>query len=167
MVLPRTFALLLALIAASVHASPTADLREVGRASLKAMFWPIFDSTLFSPDGQFKQVEPGLALEIQYRRKLGSDALIASTRREWQKLSLYSEESEAWLAEAARLWPSLERGDRLLLKVDDDLGSEFYFNERLLGTLADPEFTRRFLAIFISERSSYPRLRDRLVGSVD
>ena len=85
---------------AAAHAGPVADLREVGRASLKVLFWSVFDSTLYSPDGEFSHIEPGVALEIEYRRDFSADGLVRSTRREWEKLALCTESCESWLSKA-------------------------------------------------------------------
>ncbi|MEQ8312800.1 MAG: chalcone isomerase family protein [Gammaproteobacteria bacterium] len=145
-------------------ADPTENLDPVGSATLKVLFWTIYDSYLYSPDGQYDGIEPNLVLQIDYRRDISRENLINRTREEWQKLGLYDSDSEGWLNTLSGIFPNLEKGDQLLLRVNQSLGSEFYFNERPIGGIDDPTFTEDFLSIWLSEDSSYPKQRDRLVG---
>jgi len=157
--------LLLSLLwAAPLAAAQLEDLHPVGDATLRVLFFTIYDSRLYTPDGDYEGVEPDLALQIIYRRDIAAADLIDRTRKEWRNLSLYGEGSEAWLAQLTSLWPDIEQGDSLTLRVDAQLASRFYFNGKHIGTIDDPAFTEDFLAIWLSENSSYPRLRDQLVG---
>ncbi len=153
------------LLAFPVAADPIRDLDKIGSAKLRVFLWNIYDSTLYSASGDFEGIEPGLALEIEYRRNISKKAFIDYTREEWQKQSLYSDASERWLAQLRDIFPSVKKGDRLILKVDRSLTSEFYFNDEFIGAINSADFTREFLAIWLSEQSSYPELRNQLVGS--
>ncbi len=157
--------LLFVLLTTSIQADPLLDLRPVGAARLKVLLWAIYDSSLYSDDGEYRGVTPGLALRIDYRRNIPAARLISQTRKEWQRLSLYGPQSESWLASLADLWPDVRRGDSLVLRVNGDLGSDFFLNEELLGTVADPDFGADFLAIWLSDRSSYPDLSRQLRGN--
>lgn len=145
-------------------ATPIQELDRVGSATLKVFFFTIYDSRLYSPDGVFDGIEPGLALELDYKRNIESEALIERTRKEWRKLGLSNEAQESWLEELASLWPDIRDGDELILHVGENLSSRFYYNGELIGEIAEAAFTRQFLAIWLSEESSYPDLRDQLVG---
>ena len=151
-------------LAGLVTADPVKELDQVGTATLRVLFWTIYNSPLYSIDGEFRGIEPGIALELTYRRRITTTTLIDWTRREWQKQSLFGEQSEEWLEILSSIWSDVKRGDVLVLKVSSDLSSEFYKNDELIGSLTDPVFTTNFLSIFTSEKSSYPKLRARLVG---
>ena len=162
----KYFSVLLAglLLASQAHSTPIQNLDRVGSATLKVWFWTIYDSRLYSPDGRFDGIEPGLALELDYKRDIKAAELIQRTREEWKKLGLSHADQDAWLDRLAALWPDIRDGDELVLEVGENLNSRFYYNGELIGELADAKFTEQFLAIWLSERSSYPRLRDQLVG---
>mgnify|MGYP001040312649 CR=1 FL=1 len=147
-----------------LQASPVENLRPVGQASLKVMFWTIYDSRLFTPDGQFQGVEPDLALRITYRRDIAAEALVNRTRKEWRKLDQYEQQHEQWLARLEEIWPDVQEDDDVTLRVDAELGSRFYLNGQFIGAIEDAQFTRQFLSIWLSEQSSYPDLREQLVG---
>ena len=145
-------------------ADPTADLQIVGEARLKFLFWQVYDSTLFSNSGTYKELEPNLALKISYRRKISAEQLIRRTREEWQKMSLLSSQTEEWLLSLAAILPDVNKGDLVILKVDEELASNFYFNGSFIGRLGSPAFTQAFLDIWLSEKGSYPELQRELTG---
>jgi hypothetical protein len=148
----------------SATANPIQNLDKVGSAKLRVLVWNIYESALYTPSGEFEGIVPGLALEIEYKRNISKKAFIDYTRDEWQKQSLYKDESERWLADLRNIFPSVRKGDRLVLKVADALSSQFYFNDEFIGEISNASFTNEFLAIWLSEQSSYPDLRDQLVG---
>ena len=140
------------------------SLTEIGAARLKVFFWTIYDCYLYSKDGIYRGVEPNLTLRIDYRRRIGREDLVDRTRSEWQKQGLYSEATESWLGELTDMWPDVEKGDQLLMQVTEQLASRFVFNGQVVGSISDPAFTERFLAIWLSEKSSYPEQRKQLLG---
>ena len=142
-----------------------ADLKSVGKASLSVLFWQIYDSQLFTPNGSFDQLVPGTALKINYKRNITSEQLVNTTKTEWQKLDLYqSNISDTWLITLRSLWPDIKKSDELILYVDDAFNAHFYLNSAYLGTVADAEFTQRFLAIWLSPETSHPKVRKRLLN---
>ena len=163
----RSFVLSLLVLASAplAQGSPTEPLREVGSTTLKVMFWTVYDSTLFSPSGNYRGIEPGLALQIEYRRNIDNQRLVDATRDQWQELGLYREQSEQWLDELTHLWPDIQRGDSITLLVEAGLSATSYFNEKRLGQIQDPRFTTDFLAIWLAENTRFPELRDELIGA--
>jgi hypothetical protein len=159
--------LLLSICSTSAFASPVERLEAVGSATLRVLLWTIYDSRLYSPDGNYEGIEPDLALEITYRRDIKAQDLLERTRKEWRELGLYEAGHEQWLKQLAGLWPDVKEDDSLVLRVDENLASQFFFNGQAIGAIASAEFTRNFLAIWLSENSSYPKLRNRLVGLSD
>jgi len=158
-------AVLLIALSGRLYGSPTEILQPIGSTTLKVFFWTIYESTLYSDDGRYRGIEPGLALKIDYRRSVRRDQLIETTREQWRELNLYdSGESEAWLNILAELWPDIKRGDSITLYVESDLSASFFYNDKAMGQITDPRFTQSFLAIWLSENSTFPRLRSELIG---
>ena len=147
--------------------APTEQLREVGSTRLRVLLWTIYDSTLYSADGEFNRIEQDLALEITYRRSISAAELIERTFDEWRDMELSAANQSMWRSRLEEIWPDVESGDTLTLYVDDKLASRFYFNERFIGTMMDSDFTRQFLAIWLSEETDYPSQRAELIGSTD
>ena len=156
---------ILVLTTVRTYGSPIERLHPVGSTTLKVMFWTIYNSTLFTGDGQYQGIEPGLALQINYRRNIKRDYLIGTTRDQWRELSLYEPgTSERWLGELAELLPNIRRGDSITLVVEPDMSASFFHNGESLGRLSDPRFTEAFLAIWLAENSTFPKLRNQLIG---
>ncbi len=139
-------------------------LQMVGQARLNVLFWPVYDSRLYSPDGSYSEATRPLRLEIEYLRDVAAQDLVANTRREWQRLGTGAAEQEQWLASLERLWPDVGENDVLALVVDGQDKSTFLLNGRTLGTIDDPAFGPRFLAIWLSPDTSRPELRLALLG---
>ena len=145
-------------------ANPVAELQPVGSATLKVFFWTIYNSTLYTEDGTYTDIEPNLALQITYRRNIASRELLAKTEEEWQKTSPGHKSQHTWLSKLDEIWPDVRRGDVIVLRVNSSFASDFYFNDKFIGAIEDREFTEQFLSLWLSERSSYPKLRNILIG---
>ena len=140
------------------------NLVAIGTSPLKVLFWEVYESELFTRDGEYRGVEPDLALNLVYRRTLTNKQLVNATEKEWDKLSGPDfQVNEAWLPLLLELWPNVEADDEILLYVDNHLASHFYFNGNKLGTLQDAAFTEKFLAIWLSPQTSYPNARKKLL----
>lgn len=172
MKLPRSLPLsalllivLIVLTSARSHATPVRQLEPVGSTTIKVLFWTICENTLYTGDGEYRGIEPGMALKVDYRRKISSDQLVSVTRSLWRDLGIYEPElSEQWLQELDRLIPDVRRGDTVTLYVENDMSATFYFNDTAVGQVSDAGFTEKFLAIWLAENTSYPDKRSQLIG---
>lgn len=148
----------------AIMASPTADMKKVGAAKLEMFFFDIYNSELYSTDGKYRKDDYPLALNINYLRNIKAQDLVDRTEQEWEKLGYSGEQIAPWLKLVNKLWPDIRKGDSLLLVVDQDLSSVFYFNGSKLGEISDSTFGPSFLAIWLDENCSYPKLRQKLIG---
>ena len=62
-----------------------------------------------------------------------------------------------------RVFPDIKSGDRLIGVNVPGKGAAFYSADKALGMIADPEFARAFFGIWLSEKTSEPRLRARML----
>lgn len=155
---------LLTFYSGMMMASPIQSMQKVGEAKLEFLFWDIYDSTLYSESGVFVQEEYPLALQIKYLRDIDASDLVDKTAEEWIKLGYSDEQITPWLTEISKIWPNIAKGDELLLVVEEDKSSRFYHNRELIGDLQDVSFGPSFLAIWLDENCSYPKLRKKLIG---
>jgi hypothetical protein len=151
------------LLCGHVQASES-TLRMVGQAHLTFMFWPIYDSRLYSADGSYQEGQLPLQLEIQYLRDVDADDLVQHTQSEWQRQGLSHGSQQQWLETLSRLLPDVSENDVLALVVDEQGRSEFLLNGQLLGQINDPLFGQHFLAIWLSPETSQPEMRQALLG---
>lgn len=149
--------------AAECTASVPDDFSKVGQTRLSVYFWDVYDATLYSPSGKYKQDERQ-ALLLAYLRDIKAKDLIETTEEEWQKLELNSDKHEQWLEKLDAIWPDIKEGDCLLLVEKKDGTAEFYQGDKLLGEIEDKDFTEQFLAIWLSENSRFESERNELIG---
>lgn len=160
----RTLLLMLSLVSTPGLAAATEPMQLVGEARLKIAIWSVYESRLYTLDGEYQPGQLPVRLEIEYLRELTADELVAATRDEWDHLGLEDPRRDAWLEQLGQLWPDVGEHDVLALAVNADGSHRFYLNGGDLGVVTDPEFADNFLAIWLSEQTSRPQLRERLLG---
>lgn len=140
------------------------ELRKVGEARLKVMFWSIYDSRLFTSSGNYEPGVRPLRLEIEYLLDISAKNLIKRTAEEWQSMGREQQQQSQWLQQLAELWPDVSKGDVLTLEIDEDERATFYHNGLRLGSMDDPAFGQQFIDIWLSPESTRPELRLALIG---
>ncbi|KGE03060.1 chalcone isomerase family protein [Pseudohaliea rubra] len=166
-----TAALAMALAAAVIAdpapkatADPAGPLALVGEAQLDVMFWSIYRSRLYCPDGVYEPGVRPLRLEIEYLRAIRSEDLVKRTAEEWEQLGIEDPAQERWLATLRELWPDVEKNDVLAVELESDGRATFLHNDSRLGTVPDPAFGQAFVDIWLSPETSRPELRLALTG---
>jgi hypothetical protein len=145
--------------------SPTDDMNKVGYTKLTVLLWDIYESTLYSSNGEYQQAQRPIALKIRYLRNIKASKLIKQTRKEWQHLGVEHDETELWLSQLALLWPDIKQDDELIFMVDEQTNT-FYHNGKPIGGIKNNDFSRYFLDIWLSEKCRFPKLRAQLVGEL-
>lgn len=145
-------------------AAPLSELKKVGEAKLKVLFWDVYNSSLYSKTGEYQAEDFPQALKISYLRDIDAEDLIETTQQEWEKLSIKQETFTPWISLLTEIFPNIKKGDTLLLHVGKDRQSEFYFNGKTIGKMPDKSFGPSFLRIWLDENCSYPKVRNQLIG---
>ncbi|SES63649.1 chalcone isomerase family protein [Thalassotalea agarivorans] len=141
----------------------TDNFKEVGSARFSYFFWDIYDSKLLTPTGSYNESEWPIQLQITYLRDIKAKALVESTQEQWQHLNVPSQNYQDYIPMLLTMWPDIKEGDSLTLTVNEN-GSMFHFNNEMIGQVQDQDFGPLFAAIWLSEGTSEPELRARLLG---
>lgn len=142
-------------------------LIEVGAGTLRFFGLRIYEARLWAPPGARveRMLEGPLALELQYSRRFEGADIARRSIEEMDRLGLVSPgERERWLAELRALFPTVERGDRLLGLYRPQASSPFFFNGQPLGEIPNPRFAQAFFRIWLDPKTSEPGLREALIG---
>jgi hypothetical protein len=144
---------------------PAARLR--GQGTLRFLGLHVYDALLWSeeplPPDAFDR-RP-IALELRYARPLRGLLIAERSLEEMRQIdAVSSSDAERWLATMKKLFPDVQAGDRITGIHRPDEGARFHHNGRFLGEVPDPRFARLFFAIWLSPRTSEPRLRASLLG---
>ncbi|MFC4700365.1 chalcone isomerase family protein [Glaciecola siphonariae] len=141
--------------------------KPVGEARLEIMFWDIYDAKLIAPNGDFHPEKP-FALALTYLREFEGKNIASRSIDEMRDQGMKDEVKLAkWFEKMQQVFPNVDEGQTLTGIVDDKQHSHFYFNDNKMGTIEDPEFTKWFFNIWLSEDTSQPKLRQKLLGSVN
>jgi Chalcone isomerase-like len=160
---------------AGVRAAPGAELaawlpgaRLQGQGRMTFLGLHVYDIRLWvgeSFDAAAFERHP-LALEIEYARAFAGHRIAERSLAEMQRVAGVSPaQREAWLAAMKQAFPDVEAGDRLAGVHRPGGGARFIHNGSRAAEITDPAFARAFFAIWLSPRTSEPRLRAALLGS--
>lgn len=126
----------------------------------------IYDIRLFSAapiqgDGSGQ----ALALDLTYARSLAGAQIARRSVDEMRRIGPFDEtQATRWQAAMEKLFPDVRAQDRLTGIHRPGQGARFFFNGQDRGEVADPDFARLFFGIWLSPRTSEPRLREQLLG---
>ena len=160
------FAALMICMSNYSHASysPTQQLKQIGQGDMSWLFFDLYQASLYSDTGIYRDQDYPQALKIIYKRDINSADLVNVTEKEWQKLALDADEYQYWLPALSQLWPDIKEGDALVFLVGVDGLGAFYHNNQLLGGIDSDAFSKAFLSIWLSTNTSEPILRRQLIG---
>lgn len=141
-------------------AMPDALYRGSGKLTFLRLH--VYDARLWVLEG-FKPEsyeQHPLALELLYARSLKGELIAERSLTEMRRVSEPTpEQAERWLNQMRTLFPDVVAGDRLTgIQVPGE-STRFFLNGQLRGEVRDAEFTRAFFSIWLSPRTSEPKLR--------
>lgn len=153
--------------------NPINDLYKHGQGTMQVYFWKLYDAEFYLPSKTLDLTDYPQALKITYLRDIKKKDLIEATKEQWQHIGLTHDNQNNWLQLLDEIWPDINKNDTLVIRVDNSGASQFFYQKAggntltLLGDVADPEFGKSFLAIWLSSKTSRPDLREQLLGLAD
>jgi len=145
-------------------ASPVQDLTKYGEGQMSVMFWDLYKAELFGQTPSYQADTSPIALKITYLRDIDKEDLIEATLDQWVHIGYENEAIPDWATQLEQIWPDIQEGSQLTIRVHRDGASDFYDATSKIGSMADSEFGKAFLAIWLSEKTSEPKLRTQLIG---
>lgn len=161
-------ALVLLLVALPVYASALAlpqNWKKVGEADLKILWFDVYHAELLVPEGEFSGVEGPLLLRLNYKRNIQQTDLIEETEEQLLKFANPAR-IQQWVTELESFWPSVKEGEQLAFQIDASGRGHFFYNGKWIGSMQDTDFGLAFISIWLSDKSSFPRLAKKLRGEV-
>jgi len=145
-------------------ASELTMLRPLGEGRLRWFGLHVYDSSLWVP-GDAWSFDRVFALDIRYAMNIRGRDLTKRSLEEMRRLG-FSDPAKLrrWEEAMERVFPDIRSGDRLVGVNIPGREARFYSQDRLLGTVPDPEFARAFFSIWLDEKTSEPGLRRRMLG---
>ena len=141
---------------------------KVGETSrMTYLFWDVYDATLYAPNGNYSADSP-FVLKLAYLRDLEGEDIAQRSVEEMRKQGFTDEKKLAlWIANMKRIFPNVNNGTQLLGVRNKAGESVFYSENKLLGKITDPSFTKHFFDIWLSDKTSEPEMRKELLAIQD
>jgi hypothetical protein len=148
----------------TAHANDTLLPGAKPSSSQRYQVWgfEIYDARLWMQPGfSVRQyTEHPFVLELSYLRSFEGVAIAKRSLDEMRKLgSISAAQEKDWLKAMTELFPNVRQGDRLLGIYKPNEGAEFWFQQRRLGLVADPQFAKLFFGIWLHEATAAPAIR--------
>lgn len=141
---------------------PNAKL--VGKGMFSYYFWDVYTGELFAPEGTYNN-EPPFALRLTYERDLKGKKIAKRSIDEMKKQGDVSADNESeWLALMEDIFPDVSEGDVITGIATEKGTSVFYVNGEKVDEIEDETFTQKFFDIWLSEDTSEPKFRKKLLG---
>jgi hypothetical protein len=166
---PFTLFALFLLSASPVIASDVAqkyvpNAEQVGIGRLSVAFWDVYDATLYAPNGKWDAHKP-YALSIDYFREIEGADIAKRSVEEMQKQGFSDAAKLAkWQIQMLEIFPDVKNGSKLTAVLKPEKSTAFYSHGAYIGSINDTEFGPHFFNIWLSEKTSEPDLRKKLLG---
>ena len=148
-------------------ASALPQHRLLGQARLSVYGFQVYDSRLWVPpvfNTQDFSSQP-FALELAYLRDLKSEAIVDRSIAEMRRAASFDDaQASTWRKELLRVIPNIKKGDRVLGVNRPGEGASFWVNGKQVGGVDDAEFARLFFGIWLSAKTSQPKMRTALLA---
>lgn len=160
----------------SVASDTLAELRDLlpqhklsGRSRLTVWGFDVYDASLWVAPGfrADKLTAQPFALELAYLRNVTNTDIAERSIAEMRRLAPLSDaQASNWTAAMLRVFPNIKKGDRITGVYRPGAGAVFLVNGKSAGDIPDAEFARLFFAIWLSPKTSEPKVRSALLAGL-
>jgi hypothetical protein len=176
-------------VASSVFAQPSQTLQPTKQPELPAEIASTLPSTEFTGKGKLTffglevyesslWVAPSFkgsafenhhfALELHYLRNFTAADIAKRSLEEMQRIEPVPEPKAAqWIKTLSESFPNVKKGDRIVGVHKPGFGITFWHNGKRSGEVRDADFSRQFFGIWLSPKTSEPKLRQALLGKAN
>ena len=141
--------------------------RLIGKGRLTVWGFQVYDARLWALPGFKTEGLPAqpFALELAYLRDFNSKDTAERSIKEMRRLaSINEEQARTWMTAMQRVIPDIQKGDRIMGINQPGIGAQFFVNGKAAGEIREAEFARLFFGIWLSPKTSEPKLRDVLLS---
>jgi len=156
--------IMLFLASVSAKSAVTDKLNKVGEGTMSWMFINIYKASLFTFDGAYQVNDFPQALSITYLKNISKKRLIEATKDQWLLQGYELAQVKPWLNLLSKIWPDIKSGDNLTFYLETSSKAIFYYNQKPIGEVSDADLVSAFIAIWLSDKTSQPALRQQLLG---
>ncbi len=141
--------------------------RLIGKQRLTYWGFQVYDARLWALPGFKKDniASQPFALELAYLRDFDAIDVAERSITEMRRSATITEaQAKTWIAEMMRVYPDFKKGDRVTGINKPGVGAAYLVNGKSTGEIRDAEFARLFFGIWLSPKTSEPKLRSALLA---
>jgi len=137
---------------------------KVGEGQLDLGLWPVYQATLYAPQGQWQQDKP-FALTLSYLTKISGKRIAAESIKDMRRQGVTDEiKLAAWYEQMAAIFPNVKKGSSLTGISAADGKTLFFSGDKPIGQIDNAEFSHSFFSIWLGPHTQSPSLRIDLLG---
>ncbi len=139
----------------------------LGKGRLTVWGFEVYDASLWVTPGfnADKLTALPFALELAYLRDFTNSDIAKRSIAEMRRSATISDaQADAWTAAMLRVIPNVKKGDRITGVYRPGAGAAFLVNGKPSGEIMDAEFARLFFGIWLSPKTSEPKVRSALLA---
>ena len=106
------------------------------------------------------------ALRLDYVRKVMNEDLVKATIKQMSRLGASESESLKWQNELEKIFPNVDAGHYLTAIYQPTGVTTFIHNGKVLGKIADLQFSKTFFKIWLDSKTNAPELRTQLLNNL-
>ena len=144
-------------------ATVIASEKPYGEARLRKLGFHVYDASLWH-DGDTWQIDSLYALTLTYAMNFTPQELAERSIEEMRRTTAISDAVEtSRYTRLIKLFPTVKPGDRITALYQPPGNVSFFHNGTPTGSIAEPDFARAFMGIWLSDKTSEPVMRSRLI----
>ncbi|QWE17709.1 chalcone isomerase family protein [Polynucleobacter sp. AP-Nino-20-G2] len=127
-------------------------------------FWGlhIYDATLYRSLGKDSSE---FALDVRYQKSFSGKAIASRTVDEMKNIGVPESQAMAWGKELAEILPNVEPGQTLTGVYSSQQGTTLFYEGKKIAQIPGADFSKAFFGIWLSPKTSAPKLRAELLGN--
>ncbi len=138
---------------------------RLGSHNLKVWGFKIYNIQLLSETKNFSY-QNKFAIIINYQRDFAKKDLIQKSLEEISRINDIKDANlvKTYQKKLEEIFFDVKEGDRKTAFFDPKNGVKLYFNGKFAGEINDLIFAKRFIDIWLSDKSSYPKMTQDILG---
>ncbi|OOF53380.1 chalcone isomerase family protein [Rodentibacter trehalosifermentans] len=141
----------------------SAHWQPVGHAEYTWGPFHVYSVGLFSETSSYQANQYPLMFSIKYEKPIEGKNFAITLIKEMEAQQLSTDDTTAWLKKMQEIFPDFSPNDLLNFVALENKGY-FIANDTVLNHEFDAKFTRAFIDIWLSPKSSFVKLQPKLLG---
>lgn len=141
---------------------------KIGNYDLKVFGLKVYKIELYCENSVFSFKNKS-AIVINYQRKFLKENLIERTIQEIARINEIKDQEllSSYKLKLQEIFFDVDKGDRKTAIFNPEDGVKLFLNGKLVGQIKDLIFAKRFMDIWLHEKSAYPKMTKAMLGKND